>query len=525
MATAHELRDRLKRTPVGRVARALRRGPLAGPAVLAGASRTDCERAVEEAYRMILGRDPEFEARAAAVDRLEAREFTVEELCLQLTRSPEFAARFERRWGHQPSRGNGAGSAPAPPAPSDSQAEPGPGGEARVDVRELIEKLSVEELAAAADDYYQKNISNPDYYFAKPLTNVDEAPDFLICFAEILAGLRPVPGMVVLDFGAGTCWTSRWLTQLGYEVIASDVSETALDVGRQLFERMPVAGDRPRPRFLHFDGRRIDLPDASVDRIFCFDSFHHVPNPEEVLAEMARVLRDGGIAGFSEPGPHHSKTAQSQFEMKNYTVIENDILMDDIWRWARACGFTRLDLALFSAQPFRVSLTDYQDFLAGGATATAYGDHVRDFANGRRNFFLTKGQPARPDSRDRQGLAGEIEVTVATDRLDEGGTLAGTCRVVNTGTNTWLTSGLELGLVQVGVHLYDADGRLVDRDWARVPLAGVRAVEPGQAVEAPFALAAPPPGRFRVEFDLVSEQVCWFEINGCRPAGVEVTVS
>jgi ubiquinone/menaquinone biosynthesis C-methylase UbiE len=97
-----------------------------------------------------------------------------------------------------------------------------------------------------------------------------------------------------------------------------------------------------------FDGHRIDLPDASVDRIFCFDAFHHVPNPTQVMRELGRVLRPGGIAGFSEPGRHHSKGARSQYEMKNYTAIENDVVMEEVWTWARAAG-SFISRSLFSA--------------------------------------------------------------------------------------------------------------------------------------------------------------------------------
>lgn len=138
--------------------------------------------------------------------------------------------------------------------------------------------------------------------------------------------------MNVLDFGASTCWTTRCLTQLGCAVTAVDVSATALAIGRELFRVLPLVGARPEPTFLVFDGRHIDLPDESVERIACVDAFHHVPNPAEVLAELGRVLRPGGIAGFSEPGPNHSKAAHSQFEMKNFTVVENDVVMADIWQ-------------------------------------------------------------------------------------------------------------------------------------------------------------------------------------------------
>ena len=62
-----------------------------------------------------------------------------------------------------------------------------------------------------------------------------------------------------------------------------------------------------------------------MERIICLDAFHHVPNPAEVLSELGRVLQQGGVAGFAEPGPEYSKTPQSQFEMRTHGVVENDI--------------------------------------------------------------------------------------------------------------------------------------------------------------------------------------------------------
>ena len=188
--------------------------------------------------------------------------------------------------------------------------------------------------------------------------------------------------MRILDFGAGTGWSTRYLTQLGYEVICSDVSPIALEIAKRLVARLPVPGPRPEPTFQVFDGHRIDLPDASVDRVHCFDAFHHVPNPAEVLAELGRVLKPGGIAGFCEPGPNHSKTAQSQFEMRNYTIIENDVIMADVWAWAQSAGFTSLELTVFNSQPFRLSLPDFDDFLRGGPCTAMSTTSARSFGSG-----------------------------------------------------------------------------------------------------------------------------------------------
>jgi hypothetical protein len=77
--------------------------------------------------------------------------------------------------------------------------------------------------------------------------------------------------------------------------------------------------------------------------------------------------------------------------------------------------------------------------------------------------------------------------------------------------------------VKVGVHLYDADGRLLHRDFGRIELPG-DGIEPGRESATSFELAPPPPGRYSLELDLVSEQVCWFEINGARPVAFAIEV-
>ena len=195
--------------------------------------------------------------------------------------------------------------------------------------------------------------------------------------AVLLQGLKLTAGATVLDFGAGTGWFARFLTQLGCRVVLLDVSPTALAKARELYERLPVIGDRPAPEFVLFDGRTIALPDASVDRILSFHAFHHAPNPVAILRELGRVLKPGGVAGFAEPGPRHSRTPISQFEMRNYRVVENDVDVHQLWHAAKACGFADLQLALFHGPPFHLPLDEFEDFLAGGAATAPWVTSTR----------------------------------------------------------------------------------------------------------------------------------------------------
>jgi SAM-dependent methyltransferase len=463
--------------------------------------------AIDFVYRFVLARPVDEDGRAHYLQRMDREGMKLREIAAEIAASDEFQRRLRQTIAREEDQAAGALSR----------------SEASVDAAALSSTLSVEELARTADDYYKTTLQFADRYLAKPFADPRDSPDLLGSFAHLLAGLRLVPGMTVLDFGAGACWTTRCLTQLGCEAIALDVSTTALELGKQLYARLPPIGRCPAARFLVFDGHRIDLADASVDRIFCFDAFHHVPNPAHVMRELGRVLRPGGIAGFSEPGRHHSKGARSQYEMKNYTAVENDVVLEDVWMWARAAGFVDLELAVFSTESYRVPLDAFEDIARGGRALSRYADAVRVFLQGHQTFFLTKaGQSAR-DSREREGLKGEIAVELRHTTVQRGETIRGTATVQNVGSVTWLPGSTAHGGVNLGVHLRARDGRPISLDFARVRIDGTTA--PGQTQNVEFALDPPEPGEYLLEFDLVSEGVGWFEMNGSATVTRAVSVT
>ena len=392
-----------------------------------------------------------------------------------------------------------------------------------IDVRQLKAELSVAELCETAEQFF-KRLDNWDYLHAKPLSAINETPDLLIGFAHVVQGLKLLPDMTILDFGAGSCWTSRFLSQMGLKVIAHDVSASALRIGEALYQRWPVIGNQPEPSFLHFNGEQIDLPDASVDRISCWDAFHHVPNQEQVLKEMARILKQGGIAGFSEPGPEHSKSAQSQYEMRTNRVIENDIEIHDIWRMAKLAGFTEMKVAFFSPTPHLLSLEEFETYLNGTDAGENFINETREQMKPRRVFFLFKGISDAPaDSRQREGLMSALGVE-ASDQAFAGEALRVKVVATNTGSNIWLPTTARVGAVHFGVHLFDETGQLLSLDYFRhdlTPGAG-RAIHPGETITFEADVPMPPTGKYIMQFDLVSEGICWFEHNGCETVRLKV---
>jgi hypothetical protein len=67
-----------------------------------------------------------------------------------------------------------------------------------------------------------------------------------------------------------------------------------------VFERLPdlerVTADLYAPADLRLDITRMQLPDRSFDLILCSHVLEHVPDDRAAMAEMSRVLADGGLA-------------------------------------------------------------------------------------------------------------------------------------------------------------------------------------------------------------------------------------
>jgi SAM-dependent methyltransferase len=396
-----------------------------------------------------------------------------------------------------------------------------------IDVREFKKTMTVEALNKTAEQYYA-SVKSWDYFLTKPLAQAEDAPALLTHFAQLLNGLQLVTGMSVLDFGAGSCWATRWLTQMGMEAIALDVSETALKIGQALYARLPIIGDKPPPRFVLFDGHRIDLPDASVDRVLCLDTLHHLLNPDEVLREMSRILKPGGIAGFSEPGPRHSRSFGSQYEMRNFRVLEDDVDVAQIWDWAKQAGFARLRLGVYAPQTYLFSLPEFEDYLNGGRANDRFAEVTRARMQDTRLFFLYKSLvPAAPDSRSRSGLAAKLEVRLASTTAKEGASLAAQAVITNSGNALWLPRSAKRGAVLLGCHLLDGSGRMLNLGFFVQPLTpgDGRPIAPGETVRVDISMPLPPKGSYILEWDLVSASVGWFSSFGSTPVRVKIEVT
>lgn len=101
---------------------------------------------------------------------------------------------------------------------------------------------------------------------------------------QILATGAVAGGGRVLDVGGGTGRIAAGLRVNGARVAVLDVSRHMLAQACKKSGLAPVQGSATHMPF----------PDGTFDLAVCVDAFHHLPQPEVVAVEIARVLRPGG---------------------------------------------------------------------------------------------------------------------------------------------------------------------------------------------------------------------------------------
>ncbi|MBR9825861.1 MAG: class I SAM-dependent methyltransferase [Alphaproteobacteria bacterium] len=113
-------------------------------------------------------------------------------------------------------------------------------------------------------------------------------------------------GMRVLDLG---CGQGRHLHALYWdetpvEVVGLDLSLEDVKVAWDGFFELPPPdpySERRSAVVTAGDAQRLPFPDNSFDRIICSEVLEHVPDPDQVLSEISRILKPGGLFAASVP--------------------------------------------------------------------------------------------------------------------------------------------------------------------------------------------------------------------------------
>ena len=179
----------------------------------------------------------------------------------------------------------------------------------------------------------------------------------------------PLPSHpVLLDAGCGQGKSFRYLHQTfaPQRLIGVDADPHSLDLSGEEATRQGMDVE-----LVGSDCATLAVPDASVDLLFCHQTFHHLVEQDKALAEFYRVLKPGGYLLFAESTEayidtwvirwlfrhpmHVQKSAAQYLEMirhQGFQFSAQNVSYPYLW-WSRAKDFGLFErLALRQPKPF-----------------------------------------------------------------------------------------------------------------------------------------------------------------------------
>jgi SAM-dependent methyltransferase len=115
---------------------------------------------------------------------------------------------------------------------------------------------------------------------------------------KTLERFRIEPGHTVLELGPGPGYYSIEASRMvgpGGRLLCLDLQRDMLDMLSSRLSHASAAA-----ALVNADATRIPLADASVDRAFLVTVIGEIPDQDAAIDELKRVLKPGGLLGFSE---------------------------------------------------------------------------------------------------------------------------------------------------------------------------------------------------------------------------------
>ncbi len=119
-------------------------------------------------------------------------------------------------------------------------------------------------------------------------------------YNHIKSFIRPADKMKVLDVGGGNGQLLEWLHINNGTVL--DISKSGLKEARQRGYKTVQADVQ----------KKYPVPESSFDAVICFETIEHIEKPVDMLRQIKRCLKPGGVLVLGVPnlpadGVHHKK--------------------------------------------------------------------------------------------------------------------------------------------------------------------------------------------------------------------------
>jgi ubiquinone/menaquinone biosynthesis C-methylase UbiE len=132
--------------------------------------------------------------------------------------------------------------------------------------------------------------ANPDGYATSDIHSKGESLGILLELTQ------PQPNWQVLDVATGAGHTALTFAPHVARVIATDLTEEMLAKTAELAAARGLTNLET-----HFaDAEELPFDDNIFDLVTCRIAMHHFPSPRQAIDEFARVLKPGGLLGFTD---------------------------------------------------------------------------------------------------------------------------------------------------------------------------------------------------------------------------------
>lgn len=364
--------------------------------------------------------------------------------------------------------------------------------------RDDVYAPSLDPASSLGQAYLSLPYGSNSHHFREPgyFQNVQRfAPEF-----DLILRHLPHSGRL-LDIGADGTWSTAQLARRGLTCIALDITDH-LALAR-LFQT-----SCPPYALINVDMHEPVFTDESFDVVTAFNAMHHSKRLDQLVANLSRVLKPGGVLGFIEPYVQNAKQeADFGAPQTAHGINENVHTLD---RWHRAFSQAGMTLELFSLSDSFNAIYRKQGAEGAGRAEGALSAESATSAESTGDIF--------------EGFYDAVVyVSPTMARMTAGRPFEFTVSIESRGRGAWASRGpIPLRLSYHVSRVTPVGTVMVSWDNPRTILTDFISPNRPAAFVVPVTLNEP--GTYELEFDLVHEARTWFGEAGGRTARALVTI-